>query len=735
MLLKDHDLLRDHREAFFRFVFTVGNSGVPLGEEQYMRDMLQSSMEVQSHFQRARASDPSHHDMMLSGATMEQMALSWLREGKATEALSWAVEADDALHSNTSALLRLTATAKAGMEADATALLHQYVHRSDVSVDDAVAACFEIHNLLVDTKEGAIEGMRLLCKKTGGNSSNEVVTFRLSQLLLHNGSLASCKEALHILQNDGVDFEDARHRRYCFLWLWELADTAEFTPLQLVDCLETALRFKDCASDAEVGAIYLRLCTEYLAQSEDGKNPSNALTRAKHILLDYTSSRDPQCAFAHTLLFKVAVLESNEVDLEKELNCLLRCQPAELVMPALCTVLNYSLRRGYLHGVSLVITRVLFSSVSVPDHPTELELLRVYVASLLSRACSYTDEQLRAVTERFQKLLSDECAMIALSQEEVTWWAQAFLVLGLEFTDGPGPTSVFLFRAATRTALQGPTPSEGPSCSLLISGLLCTLEDEFQLFATGFPQLTPCELEEQLRVCKESVVSLPEMNHRLTLLLSEAERHLRQPSPETPEHIQRIVGELCSIPATFKDYEALAEGASFIALQHASEYPLLHDVTIKLYMQAVSLVMNEIAASLKYVDNNTEKCTDYVTDALSFLYKSFKLAFDRTEQLSVMQRLMELLSLGVEDVTVASFIKHHHLNAVRTVTNTPFSFVRLFLEYFTVEAWNNSVFYLILTETVRQTEWARAAWTLVETLPDTSSVASALLTLKTITSL
>ncbi|RNF26450.1 uncharacterized protein Tco025E_01172 [Trypanosoma conorhini] len=731
MLLKDHDLLREHREAFFRFVFTVGNSTLPLSEEQYMRDMLQSSLEVQNHFQRAGRSDPSHHDLMLHGATMEQLALSWLREGKATEALSWAVEADAALHSSTSALLRLTATAKAGMETEAVALLHQYVHRSDASVDDAVAACFEVHNLLVETKEGSIEGMRLLYSKAKGKSSSEVVAFRLTQLLLHNGSLASCKEALHILQNEGIDFEEARHRRYCFLWIWELADTAEFAPLQLVDCLETALRFKDCASDTELDAIYLRLCTEYITQSEDSEKPSNALTRAKHILLDYTSGRNPQCPFAHTLLFKVAVLEANEGDLETELNRLLLCQPAELVMPALCTALNYSLRRGYLHGVSVVITRALFSSAPVPDYPTELELLRVYVASLLGRACDCTDEQLRVVTERFQRLLSDECATLALSHDEVTWWVQAFLILGSEFTDGPNPTSVFLFRAAMLVALQDPAPGEGASRAFLISALLCMLEDEFQLFATGSPQITPGELEEQLRVCKESVASLPDMNHRLTFLLAEAEGHLRRPSAETPEHIQRIVDELSTLPATFKDHEALAEGSSFMALQYASEYPFLHGVTIKLYMRAVSLAMNDIAASLKCDDSSAEKCTGHVTDALSCLYKAFTLAFDRTEQLSVVQRLMELMSLSVEDVTVASFIKHS--NAVRAVTNHPLSFVRPFLEYFTVEAWNNSVFYLILTETAKQAEWAHVAWTLVETLPDTSSVASALLALKAIT--
>ncbi|ESS62840.1 hypothetical protein TCDM_09458 [Trypanosoma cruzi Dm28c] len=734
MLLQDRDLRKDHREAFFRFVFTIGNGGVLTSDEKYIRDMLHSSMEMQNHFQRAGTNDSSYHVMILRGATMEQMALSWLREEKATEALSWAVEADTTLHSNTSALLRLTATAKAGMEPEAIVLLHQYVQRSDVSVDDALAACFELHNLLVSRKDGSIEGMRLLYKKTKGNTCGESVLFRFVQLLLHNGSLASCKEALQILQNEGIDFEETRYRRYCFVWLWELADMAGFSPLQIVECLESALRFKDCASDAEVDATYLRLCTEYITQSEGGGQTSVVLTKAKNILVDYASHRNQKCVFAHSLLIKIAVLESNEVELEKELNLLLLCEPAELVMPALCTAINYSLRIGYLPGVSLVITRAVFFSAPVPDPSTELELLRVYVASLLSKACNCTDDQLRVVTERFRSLLSDECATISLSHEEVSWWAQAFLVLGLEFTVGPGPTSVYLFRAATFIALQDPVPGEVPSRTFLISGLLCTLEDEFQLFSTGIPQIDSCELEEHLRLCKEFVSSLPEVNYRLTVLLSQAERHLRQPSSETSEQIQRILDELSNISVAFEDYEAIANGASFIALKYASEHPFLHGVTIKLYMQAVSVAMNEISTSMKDADNNAEKFLDYITDAFSCLYKCFTLAFDRTEQLTVVQRLMEILSLAVEDVTVASLIKDYHSNTVRTVNNHPLSFARLFLEYFTVEAWNNSVFYLHLTETVKQTQWVHVAWTLVDTLPETSSVASALHALKAITS-
>ncbi|KEG10667.1 hypothetical protein DQ04_03441040 [Trypanosoma grayi] len=735
MLLKDDSLKRDHREAFFRFVFRIGNNSLPMNAEEYVRNMLLRSIDVQNYFKESGASDAPHHLTMLRGATMEQLALSCLREGNAAEAAHWAKEADAALHTSSSALLRLKTSAEAGMEAEAGVLLHEYVQRSDVSADDAVAACFELQNLLVNAKESSIEGMRLLLQRVKGTASRESVAFRLVQLLLRDGCLSSCQAALQILQKESIDFEEAKYRRYCFIWLWELSDTAEFTRTQAVESLEVALRLKDCASDSEIDAVHLRLCSEYIAVYEDDQEVG-ALENAKRILLKF-KERKSRCPFFRCLLFKVAVLESNEAELEQELQCLLTCEPAEMVMPALCTGINYCLKRGYLHGVSLAARHAFFSSASISDVRVELELSRVYVASVLSKACNCTDEHLCAVAERLQRLLSDKCAAVSLTHEEVMWWVQVFLVLGSEFTDGPGPTSVLLFRVATLIALQDPVPSDGPSHSLLLAGLLCSMEDEFQLFAAGRPQMDPHDLDERLRLCREVLSTTPDVECRVTLLLAEAEYHLRSPSPETPKRIEAILEELSGVPAAFEDYEDLADGAAFVASQCEVGHPPLHEVAMKLNMWAAVAVMDAVSSfssSSELGGEGDRSCADYITDVLSCLYKSFTLASDRTEELVVVQRLLEWLSSSIGSFTVACFFKRSHVDGVRTVASHSMAFAVLFLEYFAVEAWNNSVFYLHLTDTAKQTEWARTAWNLVDTLPETSNVASALLALKVLRS-
>ncbi|KAH9589175.1 hypothetical protein LSM04_003540 [Trypanosoma melophagium] len=733
MLLKDSGLQREHRETFFRFVFTIGNANVPPSEEGYIRTMLKYSIEVQNHFKVMGTKDPEHHLTMLRGSTLEQMALSYLREGNAMDAVQWAESADALLHSITSSLLRLKVTAESGMEKESILLLHEYVQRSDVSVDEAVAACFELHKLLKNAREGVIKGMQLLHSKVKDSTFNEYVAFRFVQLLLHDGSLVSCKRALEMLKNAGIDFEDSKYRRYCFIWLWELCENTDFTRSETLQCLETALRFQDCASESEINILQLRLCGEYIAYYEESQY-TNALANAKGILLKLTEKK-LQCVFTHSLLFKIAVLESNETEVEKELQSLMRCEPLEMVGSALCSAINYSLKCNYLHGVSLAASYALFSSSNFLDASSELEVLRVYVASLLSNTCTCSDEQLRILVDRFRILLSDHAATISLTHEEVVWWAQAFLLVGSEFTNGPGHISVSAFSAATLSVMCDPNPGNELSKSLLCASILCTLDDEFQLFAAGFPSMELCDLNDKLQLCKKIFSTPSSTESRVILLLSEAESHLRQLSAETPDKIDTILKELTVIPATFEDYERFADGASFVASQCTTEHPFLHGIVMRLYMQAVSVVVNNASSFMILNGDKDEKSADYITDTMLCLYKSFLLAFDRTEQMVVAKQLIELLSFSVDEVTVTAFIKRCYADSMWSLTTHSMSYMILFLEYFAVEAWNNSVFYMHLADTTKQREWAQIAWVLVNILPETNNVASALLALKALTPL
>ncbi|ORC92595.1 uncharacterized protein TM35_000033480 [Trypanosoma theileri] len=730
MLLKDSSLQREHRETFFRFVFTIGNGSVPLSEESYIRTMLNYSIEVQNHFKLTGTKDPEHHLIMLRGSTLEQMALSCLREGNAKDAVPWAESADTLLHSTTSSLLRLKVTAESGMEREAILLLHEYVQRSDVSVDEAVAACFELHKLLKNARDGIIEGMQLLYFKVKDSTLGEYVAFRFIQLLLHDGSLVSCKRALEILKNEGINFEDTKSRRYCFIWLWELSENTDFTRSEILQCLETALRFKECASESEINILQLRLCAEYISHYEES-HYTNALTNAKDILLKLTEKK-LQCIFTHSLLFKIAVLESQETEVENELKSLMKCEPVEMVGSALCSAINYSLKCNYLHGVSLAASYALFSSSTFLDAPSELEVLRVYVASLLSNTCTCSDEQLRVLVERFRSLISDQSATISLTHDEVIWWAQAFLLVGSEFTDGPGHTSVSAFSAATLTVMCDPNPGNELSKSLLCASILCTLDDEFQLFITGRPCMELCDLNDRLQLCKKNFSTLSSRESRIILLLSEAESHLREPSSETTDKIDTIIKELTLVPAAFEDYEGLADGASFIASQFTTEHAFLHGIVMKLYMQAVRVVINTGSLFMVLSGDKDEESANCITDTLLCLYKSFLLAFDRTEQMVVVQQLIELLSLTIEEVTITAFIKRCHADSMWSVITNSMSYMVLFLEYFAVESWNNSVFYMHLADTTKQKEWAQIAWVLVNVLPETNNVASALLALKSI---
>ncbi|CBH16566.1 hypothetical protein, conserved [Trypanosoma brucei gambiense DAL972] len=732
MLLRDNTLHRTLLETFFHFVFTVGSAEVEPPNECFIRDMLMSSINVQNYLKENGGSDAPCRLPMLRGATLEQMALSWLREGNASEAVRWAVEADSALQSNTSALLRLKATAAAGMEKEASVQLREYVQRLDVTVDDAVAVCFDFQKLFTTMESGSVESMQLLQNRTKGTSAAEGVTFRLVQLLLHSKDTESCRSALQIMRNECLDFEDPKYRRYCFKWLWELSDNAEFSHGEAVESLEAAIRLADCASDSEINALQLHLCTKYVESVEQGQQV-NMLAKPKDILLRYTE-RKPRCVFAHALLFKIFVMEGSETCMKEEIHQLVACEPSELVTPALCTAINCCLKRNCLNVASLAALQALLSPVPFADVRTELEVLRVYVTTAINRSCAHSDDDLYKLTQRIQNILSEGSATLKLTHDEVMWWTQAFLLLGSEFTLEASATSIALFRTAACIAEQDPSPREAGTQSPLLAAILCMLEDEFRLFSTGNPLIDLADLEKHLNACRDLISTTYTAECRVTFLLSKSEWHLRGPSIETPQEMDEIVRELSTIPVPYNVYEALAEAATFEASRVPTECSYLREFAMGLFAKASLDLMERVAASTEVRAGEEEAVAETLTKNLSCLYKAFTLGSDRKEQMCILQHLMSFLSLPVMGITVGTFLGRYGAVGERGVTaNNSSAFALLILEYFTVEAWNNSVFYLHINNTEKQGEWVRAAWALVDILPPTHRVVSALHALRGIT--
>nr|CCC52273.1 conserved hypothetical protein [Trypanosoma vivax Y486] len=726
----DNALPRALRESFFRFVFTIGNTSSMQPEgERFLRNMLTLSLSVQDHIGGVKTSDSSHHLPTLRGTTAEQMALSWLRDGEAKEAMHWSEKADAILHSNATALLRLKATAEAGMEQEAVALLYEYVQRQDAVVDDAVSACFELHKLLTTLKGRSVEAMRLLQGRMKNTEVGQHVTFRCIQLLLLHSDAESCQIAMQMMRGEGVTLKDAKYRRHCFLWLWELSDTASSSNAQVIESLETAACFLDCASDIEKSAVTLRLCSEYITHYEAARG-NDSLIRAKQCAATLTEA-SPRCAFAHMLLFKISVLEGSDMDLIREVQCLATCEPEELVVPALCTAVNYCLQHNHSVGASLASAQAVFHNNRLVDAPIKLQLLKVYVCTVLGNMTKPTGEQLLVVAEQFQQLILKN-SVLTLSHDEVSWWTKAFLLLASEFDGETGATSIALFHSAALTAMHDPAPNEGDSRMLLTTAILCTLEDEFLSYVTGRAHLELHVIDELLRTCKDIVSLTPTPEGRLTILLAEAECQLRQPSSHTYQSIEALLHELDTVPAAYDDYEALGEAASIEASRCLASCPQLHSVAARVFIHTASKLIKNAHFCIKLDGSDSESTADYIVKILFCIYRAFVLAPDRREQVFAANELTALLTLTVDNTSTASYVKRLGSTEVKATSTNSTSYLLLYLEYFTVEAWNNSIFYLNLDDDKKQDKWAKLAWMLVETLPTNNAVGTSLLALRTI---
>lgn len=767
-----------YREALVEFIYTAAldaattsEAGVtPAPREATLQALLSLSLRLQ-----AADNVGSTKQLKLMGLTQLQQSCSYLRSGDYAQAAATAATAYAFLETCEPLVVRLRAESLLHNTDEVDSALRAICAHGGVSVAELVALASSVveGNPVLEGSVTSLLTDRLLSSKVTAEERKENV-FRFTCYLLHVRSESSIGKLLDFVECAEYAVAPTFHR-FLFCALWRLAAAAPpctaddgveheaaaptLSPLSQWQCLRVALTHfaPQQSSPAERQTVLLAM-TQLLLTSDtmlptclttnthEGSTEERALVEAAQITWDLWAKEEgeetphllAQEAAALLAQAQLAFVLGRRDEALQRVQCVCETEkkdtsPAALpaAVHACSSLLNALLTRSCYEDAAAVAQLCLSSLASLSPQCT-MDFAKVCAFGFLAQKDGDTT-WLYNVADLLEAHVCPLCDSVPSAVATVTdsnaasWWSRLLWYV----SDGLAETRLaqavrLSFSAAVLHVLCVPAETE-----LLRGRLSVLLEMEVGLFAEGQPALSTTETQRALSFLMEiRDVDGEESSTSLTLLPRQAvvqclalmEVALRAVE-EAGEYTEgngidtSQIASLSELPAVkVQDLERAAAACHRVASGLVSAPAALHHAAVSLEIAAAELHCRRAALDA----DTAELCA-----ALSLLYAAYTFANNVELRTMVFTSLMALLrdtALPLAEV-LSSVLQR------RALDNSPQSFrtarvVEVTVEFFAIEAWNESVQWNVLRRREEGGMWRAWALSLADLL-DASNASKA----------
>ncbi|KAK7196124.1 hypothetical protein NESM_000547300 [Novymonas esmeraldas] len=679
-----------------------------------------------------------------------------------------ATRAYDLLRTYEPLVVRIKAEAHLRHADEVATLFHLLCDDVAVDVSDVCAVVSVAVELVPAAEATLFAGLQ---RRVAASDSTADV-FRLLCALIRRGSEWSVAELLRHLAAGAV--LPAALRRFLFCCLWRLAAAAPAAPRCLSaatrwGCLEAAQRlFLDAASAEELQAVLLDMAHLALAAmvDEEAGAATELLTRTAHL---YTTVSDAGPAMAVPALraqAQLAFVLGRQEEGMARMRTLLAVGGAERAVVHECTAMvTFLMHRSLLQCAGAVAELCLVALPRDQRHQQPscaLEFARVFAVGCLASDAAAADGVVRAdVAEVLHVHVCPVLQDASLAPEEARWWSRFLWYVAESLLDVDLVRAVRLLHAGMQlhTHQLDDGVAEEVTCSaaredvqLLTLDRLCTLLDaEFDVFAAGHAALAAEEVQQYTDQLAgllrshdgEDGSAAPACERRrVALVLARLEgalRVLQGRGAATPEDVESL--RLADLPTVSGVCSADLQQAAAACSEVAASLPpatasALCDAAVGLLLIAAQYELCGDDASGGSRDTTS---VEALAAVLTTLYTAFQVAHDVEARLRVGESLAAVLTrLTAGGVTLRSAFAQQRAAAAAPeeeeekqrrqcrAVERGLDLCETVVEFFAVEAWNESVQWNVLQRRALVERWRGVAAVLTAALDDTNASKAAI---------
>ncbi|KAG5507967.1 hypothetical protein GH5_07019 [Leishmania sp. Ghana 2012 LV757] len=569
--------------------------------------------------------------------------------------------------------------------------------------------------------------------------------FRLLCVLIHHSSEWSVAELLRRLASG--DTPAPTFHRFLFCCLWRLSAKAENLQSRCVStatrwgCLDVAQRlFRNVTSDEEHQAVLLDMAHLALALHEDGEDATEELNQTLRLLHGLgTVAPTLKTSLLQAQAQVAFLLEKTEQGMDG-VRALLTCTAGAMLVRSCSELVTFLLRLSLLHVAGAVAELCIVAFHQRESASCILEFAKVFaMGSLVDQAEEHRSEVGGVLEVHVCPVLQH----MALTLPDALWWSRLLWYTAEVLLESNPVRAVRLLHAGVELQADRRDSEEAEvpmaAANRILRNRLCLLLDtEFDTFAAGQTALSPLELRRHsgrlaslLTQCNEEEDGTDEFaatRQRVTLALARVEASLRDMlvrDASTPIDVEALnLAELPSMAAVSGcDLEQVATACHHVAsrLSAPDSYSLC-DAALNSMLAAAKLQLSSAGAS-----------TTALSSLFATFYAAFRVARNGDGRLLVCEALtgalppltasnaslQSALSLSERDYD-DSFSAHRDLSLCETV-----------VEFFAVEAWNESVQWNVLQRRTLVERWRAVTAALTSVLSDANASKAAIMDLAT----
>ncbi|TPP55336.1 hypothetical protein CGC20_39685 [Leishmania donovani] len=571
-------------------------------------------------------------------------------------------------------------------------------------------------------------------------SASAVDQFRLLCVLIRHCSEWSVAELLRRL-SDGDTPPPAFHR-FLFCCLWRLSAMAVNAQPRCLSaatrwsCLHTAQRlFCGVASEEERQAILLDMTQLALAMHDNGVEATEELQQTLalcHNVKTIASALEVSSLQAQAQI--AFLLDKKDHGMER-VRALLECTAGETAVRACSELVTFLLRSSLLHSAGAVAELCV---AAFHQHQSPMRIIEF--AKVFAMGCLVDqNEGLRA--EAGGILEVHVCPIlqnVSLTLPDARWWSRFLWYAAEALLDSDPVRAVRLLQAGVELDVDrsdaGEAEGSRTAADEFLRNRLCLLLDtEFDTFAAGQAALSTMELRRHgdslaslLSSCDDERNSTDEsstLRQRVTLFLARLEATLRDMlahDASTPIDVEALrLDELPSMAAISSgDLEQVAAVCHYVAsrLSPPGSYSLC-DAALNIMLAAAQLQLSSDVAS-----------TAALGALFATIYAAFKMARNADGRLLVSEALTAALPhLTAKNASLRSAFSHLHSDDGECSTVArDLDLCETVVEFFAVEAWNESVQWNILQRRALVERWRAVVAVLTSVLSDANASKAAI---------
>ncbi|GET87712.1 hypothetical protein, conserved [Leishmania tarentolae] len=649
------------------------------------------------------------------GMTHLQYAYSLLLCGEYDAAAEAATTSYELLHTLEPILVRFKAEVHRHAAEEVVALFSTLCNDSTVDVGDLCPMA----SLAMEKIPAVQETLFAELNRRVVGSSSPVDQFRLLCVLIRQCSEWSVAEVLLRLFNG--DTPPTTFHRFLFCCLWRLSSMdAKAQPRCLSTstrwkCLDAAQRlFRGAASEEELQAVLLDMTEAALAMHDDGVDATGELTQTLALCQRVeTIASSLEASFLQAQA-KIAFLVGKiEYGIDR-VRALLACTAGDTAVAACRELVTFLLHASLLQSAGTVAELCV-----VAFHKDHSQLCIIEFAKVFAMGClvEHTDVPRAEVGRVLEVYVCPILQHVSLTLPDAQWWSRFLWYVAEALLDSDPVRAVRLLQAGVQLHADHTDTCEGgmytTTQDACLRGRLCLLLDtEFDTFASGEAALSSVELRRH-RDCLESLLGLCDeendsteedfiLRERVTLFLAGLEVTLRDilaQDASTPVVVEAL--QLDDLPRmaaiSAGDLEQVAIVCHCVSSRLSPPHShSLCDAALNLMLAAARLQVSSGVTSIAALGG-----------LFATIYAAFKIARNTDGRLQVCEYLGTALSLFTATNASLRYGFSHIPDDTteRSTVERDLDLCETVVEFFAVEAWNESVQWNILQRRTLVERW------------------------------